>query len=100
MIDDVQIQQAMIANEQTGSLIIDVYHTKIAIVNKDNIVHLMTDEKVVEDVIMENQQNFLQRAYAIQSNRPKKSYMQFLPAEKSHPRNLRKVGCEPIEKKH
>jgi hypothetical protein len=75
MIDDVQIQQAMIANEQTGSLIIDVYHTKIAIVNKDNIVHLMTDEKVVEDVIMENQQNFLQRAYAIQSNRPKKSYM-------------------------
>ncbi len=55
----------MIANGKTGSLIIDGNHIKIDIVNINNIVHLMTDEKVVEDVIMENQQNFLQRAYAI-----------------------------------
>jgi uncharacterized protein YllA (UPF0747 family) len=49
--------------------------------------------------IQQNQQSFLQRTYASQVNRPKESYMQFLPFEKLYPRNLRKVGCTPTEKK-
>lgn len=53
----------------------------------------------IDNDIQQNQQSFLQSACASQLNRPKESYMQFLPSEKFYPRSLRKVGCTPTEKK-
>jgi len=104
--------ELMITNEKTGTFIFDGHNTKTAIVNDENILNITTDDKESEDVMMDNQkvtnamrnniqgsqQNFLRRAYAAQFNRPKESYMQYLPSEKFWPRDLRKVGCASGEK--